>query len=185
MLDFLKLRKALTWVLVYVTIVGLVTFTLFIFEESIQMATFGTWPAQDAKNWELVLEGMDVIESINLGMKTVNYLVGWIQPLAFFSYRAYAKSTDYYVKGVKAKIFAYAPSTFDGRLHSFHFIPNRIDYKDKNTVLINRKVRVLVEKGLRFNVGQTLFITGKVRTTQKGVEIKASKICAVLQENPS
>lgn len=44
------------------------------------MTVFGTWPAQYAKDWDLVLEGADTIASINQVMKTVNYSVGCSSP---------------------------------------------------------------------------------------------------------
>jgi len=98
----------------YISLIGLVTFSLFMFEEAIQMATFGTWPASDAKDWQLVMSGCQTIEAANHTMKIVNCSIGWIQPLAFLSYRAYARSTDYYLDAMKAKIFAHAPEMLAG-----------------------------------------------------------------------
>jgi hypothetical protein len=104
-----KLKTCLSNVAVFLSILGIVTFSLFIFEEAIQMATFGTLPAQYTKDWELVMEGADTIESINNSMKMVNHSVGWLQPLAFFSYRAYGKATDYYVESLRKKVFVNSP----------------------------------------------------------------------------
>jgi len=60
-----RLKSFLSNVAVILSILGIITFSLFIFEEAIQMATFGTWPAQYAKDWDLVMEGADTIASIN------------------------------------------------------------------------------------------------------------------------
>ena len=120
-----KLKRWLSYALILISFWGLLTFSLFIHEEAIQTAMFGTWPAQDAGDWELVLEGVDLMGSINLSMKIINYSVGWLQPLAFFSYRAYSKSTDFYIKGLKAKAFARAPEAFHGRTVEFKFTPAR------------------------------------------------------------
>jgi len=110
-----KIKAILIIAAAYIAIVGLITYSLFILEESIQMITFGTWPAQDAKNWRLVLQGCDAIEATNRTLKIINYSVGWVQPLAFISYRSYAKATDYYVKALKNKVFAHEPEALIGR----------------------------------------------------------------------
>ena len=49
----MKLKTCLSNVAVVLSILGIITFSLFIFEEAIQMATFGTWPAQYTKDWVL------------------------------------------------------------------------------------------------------------------------------------
>ena len=110
------------------------------------MATFGTWPAKTAQNWELVLEGCDIITGINTTMSVINYAIGWIQPLAFLSYRAYAKSTDYYVKALKSQAFANAPEAFIGRNVRFRFTPKTIQHKADHIRLINRRIHVIVDK---------------------------------------
>ena len=104
----------LKYLFAYITICGLVIFPCFIFEESIQMATFGTWPASDARDWELVVAGIEIIDTINTTMKVVNYALGWIQPLSFLSYRSYAIATDFYISGMKAKVFAHEPRALVG-----------------------------------------------------------------------
>ena len=107
--------KISKWLFTYIAVCGLVIFPCFILEESIQMATFGTWPASDARDWSLVVVGLDTIETINTTMKIVNYSLGWVQPISFFAYRAYAKATDFYISGMEAKIFAHQPSALVGR----------------------------------------------------------------------
>jgi len=115
-------------------------------EESIQMTTFGTWPAKDAKNWSLVLKGCDTINKINLSLKIINYSVGWVQPLAFFSYRSFSHGTDYYVKSLKTLAFAKSPESFDGRKIEFTFTPQRIIQEGGKVILVNRTIRVIVDK---------------------------------------
>jgi len=100
--------------MLYLTIAGMITFSLFILEEAFQTAMFGTWPAQDAGRWDLVKAGCDTMAGFVLTMEIVNYSVGWFQPLAFVSYRAYAKSARSYVKGLRAKAIQNAPALFIG-----------------------------------------------------------------------
>jgi hypothetical protein len=70
----------------YAACVGFITFPLFILEESIQMATWGTWAAKDAKDAGLQLQGVTVIDRLNIVMSTINRAAGWIQPLSMLGY---------------------------------------------------------------------------------------------------
>ncbi|MFA4974924.1 MAG: hypothetical protein WC683_20160 [bacterium] len=143
------IRRLKTWsshAAMVLSVLGIVTFSLFIFEEAIQMTTFGTWPAQQSGDWHLVLEGTDAIEAINWSMKIVNYSVGWLQPLAFFTYRSFGKATDYYVKSLRRKIFAHAPECFVGREMEFVFTPARIETGEGGPIrLVNGRLSVLTD----------------------------------------
>ncbi|MCK4816967.1 hypothetical protein KA005_14455 [bacterium] len=141
-----KLNTFLKLFFAYVTLCGLIMFPEFIMEESIQMTTFGTWPAKDARNWSLVLKGCDTINKINLSLKILNYSVGWVQPLAFFSYRSFTHGTDYYVKSLKTLAFAKSPETFDGRKIEFTFTPQKIVREKGKVILVNRRIRVIVRE---------------------------------------
>jgi hypothetical protein len=128
----------------YLSISGLVTFALFIHEEAIQTVMFGTWPAKDVRQYEIVLTGTNLMRKINLSAKIINYSIGWIQPLAFFSYRAYAKATDYYILSTEAEAFAHAPHLFVGKQVSLNFVPNRIEtLNDGKYLLTNGRIGVV------------------------------------------
>jgi len=109
----------------YLSIIGLVTFSLFIMEESLQTIMFGTWAAQEAKDWKLVLDGCDKMRQINKLINKTNRTVGWIQPISYLAYRSYAESADYYTRSLEVKVFSYSPALFEGREVSFHFTPRR------------------------------------------------------------
>ena len=126
----------------YITIVGIVHFTNFIHEEAIQTAIWGTWPAQDAKQWHLVKDGITVIKSINTSLKIVNYSLGWIQPLAMLGYYQFSKSTDYYIESLNAKTFANAPDLYIGEHVKFVFYPQEIR---NNELAVNRKIGVYLK----------------------------------------
>jgi hypothetical protein len=79
-------------------------------------------------------------------LKIINYSVGWVQPLAFFSYRSFAHGTDYYVKSLKTLAFAKSPETFEGRKIEFTFTPQKIVREDGQVILVNRQIRVIVDK---------------------------------------
>jgi hypothetical protein len=121
-----RAKTYLRYFFAYITIVGIVTFSLFLHEEAIQTAIWGTWPAQDAKQWHLVKKGLTLVNSINTSMKIINYCFGWIQPLALIAYYQYAKATDYYIESLNAKIFANAPELYIGEKVKLEFIPREI-----------------------------------------------------------
>ena len=133
-----KFKNVLQLALAIVTILGLITFSLFIIEEAFQTIMFGTWPAQDAKDWDTVLAGTDLMESTVTTLNVINYACGWLQPLAFIAYRSYGKAARYYIKGLRTKVFAMSPESFDGRVHEFIFRPQRI----VNGALVNGKITI-------------------------------------------
>lgn len=109
-----RIKKILSILLMYITVVGIVTFSLFIHEEAVQMVMFGTWPAKNAKQWDIVKEGIDIMGSINTSSRWINRIAGWIQPLAFLSYRQFNRATDFYIKALESEAFANAPHLFVG-----------------------------------------------------------------------
>ena len=140
-----RIKSIITTIAVYLAVVGCVTFACFILEEATQVTIFGTWPAKSAQNWELVLEGCDLVQSINTTLKVINYGIGWIQPLAFLSYKCYATGTDYYVKALKSQAFANAPEVFIGRNVRFTFTPRTIQSEKDYVRLINRRIHVIAD----------------------------------------
>jgi hypothetical protein len=128
-------KTILTILMAYITIAGLVTFSLFILEESFQTVMFGTWSAQDAKRWDIVKMGCDLMDKTARTIHLLNYTLGWIQPIAFISYRFYAISSSYYVKSLRAKCFAYAPELFEGEKVSFNFTPDTFETLDDSSIL--------------------------------------------------
>lgn len=168
-----KLKTCLSNVAVVLSILGIITFSLFIFEEAIQMATFGTWPAQYTKDWGLVMEGADTIESINYSMKMVNYSVGWLQPLAFFSYRAYGKATDYYVESLRKKVFVNSPECFVGRKVEFVFIPARIQPDQEKVKLVNGNLSIITDS---IPETQKVLVSGVIERDGDLLVIKADSV---------
>jgi len=111
-----RIKNILSIIAIVLSIMGIVTFSLFILEEAFQTVMFGTWPAQDAQRWDIVKKGTVMMDKVTATMNRVNFTCGWIQPLAFISYRAYAKSADYYTAALRSKVIAHAPELFIGEL---------------------------------------------------------------------
>jgi len=153
-----RLKWIMKLVYAYLAVCGLVIFPCFILEESIQMATFGTWPAQDAKDWRLVVKGIDVIQRINTTVKIVNYSLGWIQPLSFFAYKAFSSATDYYVQALTAKVFAHAPEALDGHEITVTITLARAKVLDDRTYRFPRFILVIKSR----HTGPEIVLTGKI-----------------------
>jgi hypothetical protein len=166
-----RMKTILALVALYLSVAGLVTFSLFILEESIQMATFGSWPAADSKDWATVKAACGRIRAINQTLKIINYSLGWIQPIAFVSYRHYGQATDIYIQGLRSKVFANAPELFDNETVAFTFTPQIIADAYDGFHHINGKL-VFVSasrhpRGIRFQARGRVVITGSmVRVTE-------------------
>ena len=135
------LRSVLAAMAVYISITGLVTFGNFILEESIQTAMFGTWPAQDAKDWITAKAGLNTIIASTRTLYLINTYLGWIQPLAWFSYGAYHDAAQVYIDGLRSKIFANAPELFVGETIPVTFIAAQV--QGPPWICTNHNIKVL------------------------------------------
>ncbi len=141
-----KFQTALKILMLYLTIAGLVTFSLFILEESFQTIMFGTWAAQDARDYRAVVRGCDMMDRMRKLLNVINYTVGYVQPLAFISYRSYGQSEKYYIDTLRNKAFAFEPELFVGREVNFEFTPREVVTLDRGVELISSNIHVLVDK---------------------------------------
>lgn len=168
-----KLGSILKLLFAYIALCGLSMFPNFILEEAFQTAMFGSWPAQDAKDWNLVLKGCDLMRRINKTLKIINYGFGWIQPLAFLSYRAYSHSADYYVDALERKTFAYSPETFVGRKIEFIFVPDEIINDKQGVRLISNRIQVITDT---IPESRRVVVSGRVEMRGGRVVIVAEKV---------
>jgi hypothetical protein len=132
-----KIKVFLSCFAVIMSIWGTVTFSLFILEESFQCAMFGTWPAQDANRWDLVRTGTKTMQGTVNTLRTVNNIIGWIQPLAFLSYRDFGKSAQGYIDSLNAKALAHDPSMFLDEVVTIDFAPKDIKYLPDGSLLLS------------------------------------------------
>ena len=143
---------------IYISVAGLITFSLFICEEAFQTVMFGTWPAKQVQQWHLVKSGSDLMERINHKSKIINTWFGWIQPVAYVAYNAYIESADYYIKSIRSEAFANEPGLFLGEQVSFEFTPLEITFADDGRFLaVNKKVGVLTSDDIKL---EKLLVSG-------------------------
>ena len=107
-----RIPLILTIIASYLAWAGVVSFTMFIYEEGIQTAMFSTWASKDAGDWQTVKMGYETMDEINEQMKLFNAIVGWTQPFAYKSYGAYARSAEVYIRAKRAEVLSRAPSLF-------------------------------------------------------------------------
>lgn len=147
-----KIYRFLATIAVVLSIMGVVTFSLFILEESFQTVMFGTWPAQDAQRWDLVKRGTEHMQRSLDVMEAVNTYFGWIQPFAYISYREYAKSEAYYIEALRAKAMANAPELFVGEHVEISFKPQSAQRIDGGLLLISGSIGIVCRDDQRQSI---------------------------------
>jgi len=169
-----RIKTFLQMAAIVISLMGVVTFSSFILEEAFQTTMFGTWPAQDAKDWRLAKIGLETQRKIVFWMKAVNYTFGWIQPLGFVAYANYSRSADYYMDGLQAKIFANCPECFDNEVVEFIFYPITV----QDDELINHNVHVKIPDGYSADL-RPVVVRGLVRDIGQYIRIESIEIKAV------
>jgi len=169
-----KIKTILQMIAIIISLMGITTFSSFICEEAFQTVMFGTWPAQDAKDWRLVKTGLDIQEKIIFWQKFVNWGFGWVQPLGFVAYNVYIKASEYHILGLSAKVFAYCPECFDGEEVTFTFRPQRIE----DGTAIAHQVRVEFPPEVPPTLAPVV-VRGTVRVEGQNIRIQALSIKAV------
>jgi hypothetical protein len=175
-----KVRHKLTIAALILSVLGVITFSQFILEESFQTVMFGTWQLKDTGQWSLYLEGIDLMDDINSSLKAVTYSVGWLQPFGFISYHHYARSADFYIKGLKSMVFAKSPEAFENRKVKFEFVPERVEIDGDHIRLINRKI-IVIGKGEASL--QPVIVVGRVSVVNANIVIDSDSILPVRRQN--
>lgn len=152
-------------------VLGIFTFPLFICNEATRVAVWATWQA-DNTELHILLEGVDVIRAINQTSKGINYTGGWLHPISFQGYRAFAKATDYWLLTAESRILSHDPKLMDGRTVTVMFRPRTIESTTEGILLINDKVRVKVQSIPETDI---VWITGKCTWTGDHLLIESSK----------
>jgi len=164
-----KAGRLLAVLALYISFSGLITFSLFILEESYQTAMFGTWAAADAKDWQTVKTSVELMENINRTLKIVNYSAGWVQPLAFLSYRAYGRAADSFIASTRAKIFANAPELFEGETVSLRFTPSTKEHDPTSGIYTYSSGRIKLTTKADLNPGVPQHVRAMVSVVGKTV----------------
>ena len=99
--------KKLLWVLsIFIAYAGLVGFTCFIFEESLQLQSFTAFMYVNSEDWTGLEEHVEYME------KTQNFAeiwikgIGWSNPIMWPAFLSYLESNEAYIKALKKRIEA-------------------------------------------------------------------------------
>jgi len=167
-----KGTKFLSYVLIILSIMGSIGFLMFIEEEAFQTLMFGTWPAADVGQWKTVAQGCSLMEANCTTMKWSLYTVGWLNPLAFISYRQYAKSADYYVKALRCKVAVHAPEELIGKTVALSVIAGKIEVLDRGYRVHAGQLCILVDQ---IPTQKRLHVRGKIEMFDKQPTIDMRK----------
>ncbi len=154
-----KGTKFLSYVLIVLSIMGAVGFLMFIEEEAFQTLMFGTWPAADVGQWKTVAQGCNLMEANCKTMKWSLYTVGWLNPLAFISYRQYTKAADYYVQALRCKIAVHAPEELVGKTVALSVVAGKIEVLDQGYRVHAGQLYIFVNQ---IPTQKRLHVTGKI-----------------------
>jgi hypothetical protein len=166
-----KFEKFIGYFKWYLALAGLITFSMFILEESLQTTTFGIWPAKNAKAWANVKRGLDLMDNINTTLKVINYSVGWFQPLAFISYRAYSEASDSFIEGSIAEVLANEPDLYVNCKVRVELVVKKIEsLQDGTWLAIGGRVAAKVKS--QPELGETLHVEGTLKKRNEKLVIE-------------
>lgn len=140
------LNKVKTGIKIWLMLAGTVGFSLFILEESSQIATFSTFMSKTNQNHEYVLKAADCMYINNKIIHIVNYTVGWINPLSFISYKQYAQAQELYADMCIVHVLQNQPALLNGRTISIDFTPKEIVSTANHHVYRNGKIAMISDK---------------------------------------
>jgi len=105
----------------YLSIIGLFSFSLFIAQEGIQMMSFGAFSCKDTGRWDLIKKNNDKINHILDHMTIINTWLMWMQPFQYIAYGDYITATRAYVEAQEALVLAHDPGLYEGDEISIDF----------------------------------------------------------------
>ena len=156
-------------IILYLSIAGFVTFSLFILEESLQTAMFSTWAAKDAQDWALIMKANRFFESTNDTMGKINKYFGWVNPFSYKAYNAYHDATQFVINANDAQIANFEPMLFVGFNDNIflHIKITQILRQDSGIVLVSGRFMIEFNNNMYMpSPGETVEFYGRV-TDQK------------------
>lgn len=152
-------------IILYLSIAGFVTFSLFILEESLQTAMFSTWAAKDAQDWALVMKANRFFENTNAAMGNINKYFGWVNPFSYKAYNAYHDATQFVINANDAQIANFEPMLFVGFNDNIflHIKITQILRQDSGIVLVSGRFMIEFNNNMYMpSPGETVEFYGRV-----------------------
>jgi len=99
-----KLKKILWIASLLVAYAGLIGFTCFIFEETLQLQTFTAFIYTNSEDWEGLEEHIEFMEgSQNFAEVWIKYF-GWGNPIMWPAFLSYLDSNEAYIEALKKRV---------------------------------------------------------------------------------
>ena len=131
----------------YLSIIGLVSFSLFIMEEAIQSIQFANFSCGDTRRYDLMRSNIEQIAEINSHMRTLNKILRLIQPIQWWAYRDYSDNIDLYVQSMQAEILANQPEVYVDTYVDIWFYWKTIESQPNGSFLLkHRDIIVPIDK---------------------------------------
>ena len=113
--------KGLKVFYLYLSIVGLFSFSLFLAEEACQAGMFANFSCSDTHRYDLMKKNIEQISKISKHMVLINKVLLFLQPIQWLAYSDFIEATDLYVESIQAEIFASDPGLYLNETVTFNF----------------------------------------------------------------
>jgi hypothetical protein len=138
---------------------SMIGFSLFILEESSQVATFSVFMSSKSSDMTMMMRAAELMEVNNVLMNHINNWIGWTNPFGYFAYRQYVKAQSLYANVIYYQILSQQPELLEGKSIEIDFMPKqRI-----NGILSNGRIQVItnVDQLIPLHIKGTV-INGKI-----------------------
>ena len=153
-----RAKTVLNGVLAYLTIIGVISFSLFLFEESAQMLSFANFSASDTKRYDLMKTNLNIMSDIMDTAESMNRLLYILNPFQHKAYKAYVLATRAYISTLEGEILANAPELYINEKISMAFKPDSYSAAQNNLFIAeNRSIKVILRQA---PASKTIQVTG-------------------------
>jgi len=172
-----RAKTVLNGVLAYLTIIGVISFSLFLFEESAQMLSFANFSASDTKRYDLMKTNLNIMSDIMDTAESMNRLLYILNPFQHKAYSAYVLATRAYISTLEGEILANAPELYINEKISMTFKPDSYSAAQNNLFIAeNRSIKVILKQA---PASKTIQVTGMAQADPD----KKDGIIIINQEN--
>ena len=103
-----KLLEGMRWwkklIVIYLFLFSTVGFTMFIFEEAMQVTTFAAFAYQSAKDWDGLEAHLAVMRAVDRSARLFIRYVGWLNPLMWPAYLEYLEANQAYIRAMEHRL---------------------------------------------------------------------------------
>jgi hypothetical protein len=113
--------KGLKFFYLYLSIVGIFSFSCFIFEEANQTLMFANFSCSDTHRYDLMKKNIERMAEINDHLALINKVLLCLQPIQWLAYSDFIDATQQYIESIQAEIFASDPGLYLNETVTFNF----------------------------------------------------------------